>query len=133
MTALNSIVQDSQSDVRIEATNAIAVISHRLLAEPDEDLEKRIQKIILQLMVDPASHVTIALVKSLIHVVIDSSTSYREDFFLPQATMLVNNLTPKESNTELLEALLDFYDALLRYIFLSVHRNDTIRLPMAIF
>ena len=65
-------------------------------------------------MVDQANHVTIALVKSLVHVVIDSSTSYREDFFLPQTTMLVNNLTPKESNTELLEALLDFYDALLR-------------------
>ena len=46
--ALNSIAQDDQSEVRVEATNTLAVISQRMLADPDDDLDKRLQKLILQ-------------------------------------------------------------------------------------
>ena len=67
-------------------------------------------------MVDPSATVTIGVIKCLVHVVIDSNQSYREDFFLPQMAMLVNNTQDREVNPVLCETILDFYDALLRYV-----------------
>ena len=59
--ALNSIAQDDQSEVRVEASNTLAVISQRMLADPDDDLDKRLQKLILQVFNTPPFRCPIAV------------------------------------------------------------------------
>ena len=83
-------------------------------SEPNDDLEKRLQKLIMQFMVDSSAFVTSSIIKSLVHVVIDGQMPYREDFFLPQVAMLIENTAERESKLLLCETILDFYDALLR-------------------
>ena len=116
--------------IRKEASNCVAVVIHRTQLERHDDLDRRLQKIVMQLMVDQFSDVKTSIIKTLIPIgaipsefnliynfilALDSDQAYREDFFLPQVAMVVTNIMPASVDTSLVETILDLYDQLLRY------------------
>ena len=60
----------------------IALLASRVHSE--SDLEKRTQKLTLQLMVDSDDVVVESIVREMIVIVIEHDGSFREDFFIPQ-------------------------------------------------
>jgi len=121
---------DASHVIRKEASNCVAVVIHRTQLEKHDDLERRLQKIVMQLMVDQFSDVKTSIIKTLIPIgakrtyfdeliksliiALDSDQAYREDFFLPQVAMVVTNIMPASVDTSLVETILDLYDQLLR-------------------
>lgn len=112
--ALNSLCFDTSHVIRKEATNCVAVVVQRTQLERHEDLEKRLQKIVMQLLVDPYVDVKTSVIKALVPIALDSGQTYREDFFLPQVAMVVTNIMPASVDPALVETVLDLYDQLLR-------------------
>ena len=107
---INSLVHDTAASVRAEMAKTIAALARR--TEVVSDLEKRTQKLTLQLMVDADDAVVLAIVRSMVVIVIEHEGAFREDFFIPQLNMTINALSDA-SDGALIEAILDFYDALL--------------------
>ena len=54
--------------IRKEASNCVAVVIHRTQLEKHDDLERRLQKIVMQLMVDQFSDVKTSVIKTLIPI-----------------------------------------------------------------
>ena len=82
----NSLVHDSEAVVRAEMAKTIALLARRVNQSTDSesDLEKRSQKLTLQLMVDADSAVIESIVREMVEVVIEHDGTFREDFFIPQ-------------------------------------------------
>ena len=83
---INSLVHDSEAVVRAEMAKTIALLARRVNQSTDSesDLEKRSQKLTLQLMVDADSAVIESIVREMVEVVIEHDGTFREDFFIPQ-------------------------------------------------
>ena len=79
---INSLVHDVEPFVRAEMAKTIALLASRVHSE--SDLEKRTQKLTLQLMVDSDDVVVESIVREMIVIVIEHDGSFREDFFIPQ-------------------------------------------------